>query len=386
MRLLKILLCALSVLAIHSTNAKSGYFIEEISVARNFEFYKILGGTYTKATIRRSDHLRASYFESKMWNVIDQEDIFLGYRQRDDNTVYMKINVDSLHLEMKNMSVGFAEAYTFYGRVAITDYRNNLLHTITISPDQFRFEDKVKVFDENFQHWIRPVTNEFPQHIADALVGKIIELIDELEVKESPDVPKLKLQSFGTANALQGPFDEEWNNNIIGIMRTGGDPIVSATLIDANGHFVCDYKMIHNIDELKAITLNGDTVNARLVSVNKSWDIALGVLEKPSSGRDFVYSEGKKIGQQVFVRGITGIEGVPVLCADGELVSKLKRQDKEVFITNAGFSGNFTGAPVFSETGELLGIAVVNGREGGEQTFACLPMAIITEVLNLETE
>jgi len=361
--------------------SKASCFIEFINIDRDFEFYSLNASTFGRISEERSDHLNANHFENLIWEYMAEYDLYVDYDERTDKTTYVSIELDHFNAKVRTPAAGLITEATINGEIKITDHLGKTHFKDSLESAPFVITKSLQMYDRYSIRWTNTFENTFADELAEELVKKISEYIETKTLPEATEDAKQKLIAFKSGIKPVGALDEKCNSNILGIVARNG--ISSATLLDAEGHFVCDYKMVYDLPKIKVLDAKGDTINASLVSTNKSWDLALCKLEKPVSGYNYQVVDSINVGDDVFIRGITGVKGLPVLCADGEIISKFEQEEKPVYVTNAGFSTNFSGAPILNRTGEIFGIAMVNGRERGEETFVCLPLNLIYSLLNL---
>jgi hypothetical protein len=361
--------------------SKASCFIEFINIDPDFEFYSLKASTFGKTSEERSDHLNATHFENLIWEYIAEYDLYVDYDERTDKTTYVRIDLQHFNAKVKTPSIGFITEATINGEIKITDHLGKIHFRDSLESAPFVITKSLQIYDRHSIRWTNTFENTFADELAEELVKKISEYIQTKTLPDAVVENNQKLVPFKSDDNSFGALDEKCNSNILGIVSRNG--ISSATLLGAEGHFVCDYKMVYDLPKIKVIDAKGDTINASLVSTNKSWDLALCKLEAPVKGYNYQPVASIKVGDEVFIRGITGVKGLPVLCADGEIIAKFEQEEKPVYVTNAGFSSNFSGAPILNREGKLFGIAMINGRERGEQTFVCLPLNLIYSLLNL---
>lgn len=357
-------------------------FLEEIKVDPEFDYFTLVYSNKQESE-ERSDHLSPENFKGFLWDYFYEEELFANYDNRTDSTIYAKIYLDQLIAGVHNRSSDYANYIAFEGRLEFTDFKGNILQSVLLSSDQFSVDQKLLLYDPDIVSWVRPLDNDFAKEITGLLADKVIEYIKTMDVSHEKPLEELPLVPFDEKATPQNVFDIALDSRILGIIVD--DKLHSATLLD-NKHFVCDYKEIYDQEQLKVLTSTGDTIGAKIVRSNKSWDIALCALEQSVSAPSIKVSEEIAVGNEMFVRGHTGSFELPILCSDGNFMAQIDRDHAKTYLVSAGSSDNFSGAPAFNRQGELLGIVIINGRERGEEIFACIPYNALYKLLNLSKQ
>ena len=152
----------------------------------------------------------------------------------------------------------------------------------------------------------------------------------------------------------------------------------SGVLISDSGMIFTAAHVVQTAEDVKVIFKNGETIPAKIISTDKTADVALIKLVWLPSQKDIYIpkvadSEQVKVGQEVFVIGSP--YGLTQSLSVGHISGKHIQQSvthnlnlMEFFQTDASINTGNSGGPMFNMNGEIIGIvSYILSESGGFQ-------------------
>lgn len=147
----------------------------------------------------------------------------------------------------------------------------------------------------------------------------------------------------------------------------------SGVLISADGKVLTAAHVVHTVDEIRVEFLNGDVVGARVVASEPEADVALLQLDRVPDGASVAPlgdSDRVEVGDQVFVVGAP--YGIGHTLTVGHISARHKPNTiysgmslAEFLQTDAAINQGNSGGPMFSTTGDVIGIVSHNISKSG---------------------
>jgi serine protease Do len=311
----------------------------------------------------------------RRWNYIDTAKGFFSFAYK--SSCYIRCNINGLTINTVGNNTVFKvrSEWKLYG---VTGDKEIYRTTLTGSSDQ----DNFYVSDYTINNMM---TSALAQSLTQFLSLDSVSTClttRSVRMKAMDDWDTLKISNTGMAANLQ-----EAVKAVVTVKVPDGHG--SGCIISPDGYLITNYHVIadDSSDEVKILTSDGDSLKAKYVRSNTSYDLALFKMEKPGPYKFFSpnLSPDVMIGTEVYAIGTpTDIE-LGQTMTKGIISSKRKVGDRVLIQTDVSINPGNSGGGLVDSHGVLLGIVNASLIRFGVQGIGfAIPAHYIQDALKIK--
>jgi len=367
------------------------YFLEELTVDREFEFYNLIlknGDTIEN----RSLELNARNFEYYLRSELLKNDMFAERALVESEVYFLSIHIDKLLLRQSKRNKENISEIIFFGEVVCTDYKGEIafqkllhseMHVNQINHKTFR-SDVIKETYQFKSDFSKRLNDTFKTRVSHLLKTEL-KLINSTDNKTEADEIKIKNSNDSPIDTTSSIWSKKYDSSVIKILN--GKDIYTGALLSGQGYFLCDYRSTLG-QEIKVVLENEDTLSAAKLRVNKYWGIALCRFDPSANVNPQPLNKvSMDVGSAIYYRGYTSVPYLPVITGEGKIIGEINRRGRSLFLFNANYSDSMTGSVVQNKNGETIGILLGGVSNDNKPTaFMFVPLEMIFSLLNLSLE
>ncbi len=334
-----------------------------------------------KNNIEESFHIKHTVFRDSLndylekYNYIDTTKGFFSFAYK--NTCYLRCNVDGITISTIGNNTVF-KVRSDWKLFGVTGENEIYKATVTGSSSIENFY----VSEFTVRNLITiALTQSLTNFLNSDTVSRCLSSRSD-KLKALNDWNVLSFSDSGKVTSLQ-----EAVKAVVTVKVPGGHG--SGCIISSDGYLVTNYHVISDDtnDEVKVITSDGDSLKAKYVRSNSSYDLALFKLEKPGHYKFFSpnLSPEINVGTEVYAIGTpTDIELGQTLTR-GIISSKRKVGDRTLIQTDVSINPGNSGGGLVNSKGELQGIVNASLIRFGVQGIGfAIPAHYIEDALKVK--
>lgn len=311
----------------------------------------------------------------KRWNYIDTNRGFFSFAYKSSCYVRCTINGLTINTIGNNTVFKVRSEWKLFG---VTGDKDIYHVTLTGSADQ----DNFYVSDYTICNMMTgALTQSLTQFLSLDSVSKCL-TSQKVRMKAMNDWDTLKFSNKGMASNLQ-----EAVKAVVTVKVPDGHG--SGCIISSDGYLVTNYHVIadDSSDEVKIITSNGDSLKAKYIRSNTSYDLALFKIEKPGTYEFFSpdLSTDFNMGTEVYAIGTPEDISLGQTMTKGIISSKRKVGDRMLIQTDVSINPGNSGGGLVNSQGVLMGIVNASLIRYGVQGIGfAIPAHYIQDALKIK--
>ena len=311
-------------------------------------------------------YLKEMAYDSLNWTKMDSVS---------DTTNFVSIYVNEIEIctERERRNVGYPTAFRITYDLLITNVNNDtlLFNENGESTEYLSFKPKTTGEFKLSRTGKHEVLTAMSVHFLEDIVKKT--LTSSVEKK-----PKISLTAYNSEeDTLQ------LTNNSLAI--SSGNFLLSGTHI-TNGYILTDRRLFINPKLKRYVHVSAtDSMDIELVAMNKKHNIALAriVTDKKIIAPEIQTNNTIHLLDEIHTYGTTGELYYYNTYFKGHISAKLLFKDKHYFLTDSPSHISFTGAGVYNQHNELLGVSILSNYDSRSNIIIpCLQTKDISQILN----